>query len=116
MQASHVLCLPSVRESGGAVLLEAMTTCRLVIAVAHGGPAELVDRENGCPIPAQDPDQVVRDLQVALLDILSSPHCRMERGCRGRERVEQIFDWGRKITAAEQLYGKLFPPRLDRAA
>jgi len=116
MQASHVLCLPSVRESGGAVLLEAMATCRPVIAVAHGGPAELVDQENGCAIPAQHPDQVVRDLQFALADILSSPHRWKERGRRGRERVEQIFDWGRKITAAEELYGKLFLPRTTDSA
>jgi len=115
MRASHVLCLPSVRESGGAVLLEAMATCRPVIAVAHGGPAELVDRENGCAIPAQHPEQVVRDLQFALIDILSAPQGWMQRGRRGRERVEQIFDWGRKITAAEELYGKLFPPRDDNA-
>jgi len=27
--------------------------------------------------------------------------------------LEQIFDWGRKITAAEELYGKLFPRRLQ---
>lgn len=107
LQQSHVLCLPSVRESGGAVLLEAMATCRPVIAVAHGGPAELVDNQVGCTIDADHPEQVVRDLQFAFIDIVASPHKWAERGRRGRERVEQVFDWSRKIAAAEQLYARV---------
>ena len=43
MRAAHIFCLPSVRESGGAVLLEAMAAARPVIAIAYGGPAEVVD-------------------------------------------------------------------------
>ena len=44
MRSAHVFCLPSVRESGGAVLLEAMASGVPILAVNYGGPAEVVDR------------------------------------------------------------------------
>lgn len=53
MAAAHVFCLPSVRESGGAVLLEAMAVARPVIALDYGGPAEIVDHEVGMLIRPQ---------------------------------------------------------------
>ena len=51
MQACHVFCLPSVRESGGAVLLEAMASARPVIALDFGGAGELVDEYVGALLP-----------------------------------------------------------------
>jgi glycosyltransferase involved in cell wall biosynthesis len=44
MSQSHLFCLPSVRESGGAVLLEAMAGARPVVALDFGGPAEIIQR------------------------------------------------------------------------
>ncbi|MEM7232628.1 MAG: glycosyltransferase, partial [Planctomycetota bacterium] len=41
MRWAHAFCLPSVRESGGAVLIESMSCARPVIAVDYGGPGEL---------------------------------------------------------------------------
>ena len=41
MRAAHLFCLPSVRESGGAVLLEAMVNETPWIAHATGGVAQL---------------------------------------------------------------------------
>ena len=50
IEQAHVWCLPSVRESGGAVLLEAMSCARPVIGIAHGGPAEIITPDIGCLI------------------------------------------------------------------
>ena len=47
MSQSHLFCLPSVRESGGAVLLEAMASALPMLGVAHGGPGELIDEDVG---------------------------------------------------------------------
>jgi glycosyltransferase involved in cell wall biosynthesis len=104
MRASHVFCLPSVRESGGAVLLEAMASARPVIAVAFGGPAEIVDEGVGCAIAPDGPEAVIAGFADALRDIFRNPERWRQRGAESRRRAEQQFGWDAKIKAAVQLY------------
>jgi glycosyltransferase involved in cell wall biosynthesis len=89
------------------VLLEAMATARPVIALDHGGPAELVDDAVGRAIPLQNPEQVVGDLERALAEVTADPAAWAGRGARGRARVERRYTWERKIAAAEALYEQL---------
>jgi glycosyltransferase involved in cell wall biosynthesis len=107
MRHCHIFCLPSVRESGGAVLLEAMACARPVITIAHGGPAELADDEVGCLIPATDTADVTRRLADAFAAVVADPSGWAARGRRGRQRIEAKFDWERKVTAAEALYARI---------
>ncbi|TVQ38450.1 MAG: glycosyltransferase family 1 protein [Wenzhouxiangella sp.] len=107
MADCHVFCLPSVRESGGAVLLEAMATARPVIALAHGGPAELVDETVGQAIAVSNPDQVVDNLATALRSIFDDPEAWQARGLAGRSQVVARWSWEGKISAAERLYQEL---------
>ena len=107
MCAAHVFCLPSVRESGGAVLLEAMATARPVIALDHGGPAELVDDAVGRALRLQDPGQVIVDLEQTLAEVVAEPAAWAERGAHGRSRVERCYTWEGKITAMEGIYDQL---------
>jgi len=107
MSACHVFCLPSVRESGGAVLLEAMASARPVIAMQHGGPAELVDDEVGRAISLQNPAQVIAALEHTLAEVVAEPEAWAGRGMRGRARVELLYDWEQKINAAEAIYKEL---------
>ncbi|MEP7338948.1 MAG: glycosyltransferase family 4 protein [Acidobacteriota bacterium] len=104
MRAAHVFCLPSVRESGGAVLLEAMASAKPVIAVAFGGPAEIVDEGVGRAIAPDGPDAVTAGFANALRDVFRNPDRWRQRGLEGRRRAEQQFCWDAKITAAIQLY------------
>lgn len=107
MARCHVFCLPSVRESGGAVLLEAMASARPVIAIDYGGPAELVDSEVGVAIHPGSPDQVGTDLAQALMSVIDDPETWRQRGLNGRARVEARWSWERKIDQIERLYQAL---------
>jgi glycosyltransferase involved in cell wall biosynthesis len=104
MRAAHVFCLPSVRESGGAVLLEAMASARPVIAVAFGGPAEVVDEGVGHRVAPDSPEAVVAGFADALRDVFHNPDRWRQRGAEGRRRAEQQYGWSAKIEAAIQLY------------
>ena len=104
MQACHVFCLPSVRESGGAVLLEAMACARPVIALDYGGPGEIVDAEVGALLPLHNPEQVTTDLATTLHDVVLDPDTWRRRGLAGRQRVEQHYSWPAKIAAAQAIY------------
>ena len=111
MSQSHLFCLPSVRESGGAVLLEAMATARPVIALDFGGPREIVDDEVGALVPMTDPAQVIADLATTLLDACANPASWRQRGLNGRARVEKQYSWPAKIAAAGALYCEVLEQR-----
>jgi glycosyltransferase involved in cell wall biosynthesis len=114
MRRCHVFCLPSVRESGGAVLLEAMACARPVVAVAHGGPAEIVDDGVGASLAATDPQDVTRQLVQTFQDVISHPQHWQQRGQQGRNRVEAHYEWEQKITAAQAIYDQVLQPPLQQ--
>jgi glycosyltransferase involved in cell wall biosynthesis len=111
MAKAHVFCLPSVRESGGAVLLEAMAAGRPVIALAYGGPAEIVDEAVGRLLPSTGRRPVVAALAETLADVVEHPEDWRQRGLAGRERVEQRYSWAAKIDAAIELYRQCLEPQ-----
>lgn len=104
MAKAHVFCLPSVRESGGSVLLEAMAAARPVVALAYGGPAEIVDEEVGCLIPSTGWKPVVSALTQIWREVVAQPDEWRCKGLIGRQRVEQHYSWAAKIDSAIQLY------------
>jgi glycosyltransferase involved in cell wall biosynthesis len=104
MQDCHVFCLPSVRESGGAVLLEAMACARPVIALDFGGPGEIVNAAVGALLPMVSPEQVTADLATTLHDVFLDPDSWRRRGLAGRRLVERQYSWQAKITAAQGIY------------
>ncbi len=104
MARAHVFCLPSVRESGGGVLLEAMAAARPVVAVDYGGPAEIVDEEVGRLLPSTGRAALVAGLVETFADVVAHPEAWWERGLAGRRRVEERHTWPRKIEAAIDLY------------
>lgn len=104
MRRAHVFVLPSVRESGGGVLLEAMACGRPVVGVDFGGPAELIDDEVGALLPLTNPQGLVRDLARTLVDVIDNPEQWAARGRAGRERAQRRFSWDAKIEAALAIY------------
>jgi glycosyltransferase involved in cell wall biosynthesis len=115
MQRAHVFCLPSVRESGGAVLLEAMATARPCIAVEFGGPAEIIDEAVGGLVAPFSRDHVVNGLADSLRDIVVHPDDWRARGAEGRRRAETLYGWDTKISAAIRIYQKLLKPEAEVA-
>jgi glycosyltransferase involved in cell wall biosynthesis len=111
LRHAHVLCLPSVRESGGAVLLEAMACARPVIAVAFGGPAEIVDDGVGYAALPLTAEAVAEDIAYALRDIVQNPVAWRRRGEEGRRRAEQQYSWPMKIEQALVWYQKILQTR-----
>ncbi len=111
MRRAHVFCLPSVRESGGAVLLEAMASARPVIAMDFGGPSEIIDSEVGHLVTMASPPAAIAGLVACLRDVIENPLAWQARGLAGRERVEKLYSWGAKINQANRLYDEVIEER-----
>lgn len=65
MGASDVLCLPSLVEPLGQVVLEAMASERSVVATRVGGPPELVPPEAGALVDPLSVDSIERGMRHA---------------------------------------------------
>jgi len=65
MRASDVLCLPSLVEPFGQVLVEAMGCERSVLATRVGGPPEFVPSAAGVLVDPTDLDDIERGLRAA---------------------------------------------------
>ena len=107
MRNADVFCLPSVRESGGAVLLEAAASGLPLVAVNYGGPAEIVDEEVGHLVSAEGPEQLISDLVETFRNISQNPEQWRQRGRKGRQRAEKEYGWEVRMRNAIAIYRRV---------
>lgn len=95
-----LLVLPSLAESFGFVLVEAMSLGKAVVATTTGGIPEVVDHEKtGLLVPPADSEQ----LAEAICRILQSPEWAREMGDEGRKRAAR-FSFDSMMRGYEAVY------------
>jgi glycosyltransferase involved in cell wall biosynthesis len=110
LAGSDCLVLPSLRECGGAVILEAMAMRLPVIATRWGGPADYVDpQDSGRPatgilVTPESPRQFIADLAGAMINLARHPNLRAAMGEAGFNKVVNDFDWERKVDRVLAIY------------
>mgnify|MGYP001283833029 CR=1 FL=1 len=101
MNALDILVLPSIEESFGRVLIEAMACGKPVVASNVGGIPEIVEHEKtGLLVPHSDPAA----LAVAIKKLAEDPAMRVSMGTAGRERVLRRFSLKEHTKALHDLY------------
>ncbi len=104
LQQADVLVLPSLREPGGAVILEAMAVGLPVIALNWGGPKDYIDSTCGILVEPDSREAFVKGLTEAMLKLAQSPELRQSMGRAGYSRVREHFDWERKVDRMIEIY------------
>jgi glycosyltransferase involved in cell wall biosynthesis len=107
--AADVLIFPSLRDSGGMVVLEALAHGLPVLCTDLGGPGLIVNATCGRAVETRDrsPEQVAAALAEALLEVLESPGV-LESLSRGAKLRARDF-------AFENLVRSVYPAPLPRA-
>jgi glycosyltransferase involved in cell wall biosynthesis len=98
MREADIFVLPSLRECGGVVMLEAMAVGLPVIAANWAGPAVHVTDETGIRVSPETREIFVQGLTDAMVKLAKSPELRRQMGQAGKQRVlEGDYDWQQKI-------------------
>ena len=104
MQQADTMIFPSLRECGGAVVMEVMAVGLPVIATNWGGPADYLDSTCGILVEPSSREGFVKGLTEAMLKLAQSPELRESMGSAGYSRVRELFDWERKVDRMIEIY------------
>ncbi|MEO1252172.1 MAG: glycosyltransferase family 4 protein [Pseudomonadota bacterium] len=110
------LAFPSLRDCGGAVILEAFASGTPAIAVDWGGPQDYVTAETGVLIEPRGRDYVVSELSEAMTRFAENPAEVERMGAAGRRRVETHFSWFAKADDYIRLYESVIADATSRSA
>jgi len=106
-----VFLYPSLHESSGNVVLEALAGGLPVVCMKLGGPAELVDDTCGVRVVAGQSAQVVRGLARALGALADEPRLLQRMSHSAMWRAYKQYSWARQIERMEALYLELHAAR-----
>ena len=101
---SDVFAFPSIREFGGAVVLEAMALGLVPIVMDYGGPGELVTPATGVLLPMASRGEIVAALRRELERLADDPGAIRAMGARARARVMKNFTWEAKVAQVLEVY------------
>jgi len=95
MHGSDVFLFASLRDGGGAVVVEAMASGIPVICLNLGGPGFHIRKEWGVKIAPGLPGDVIKGFSRAMSQLAGIPKERRALGKAGRLRAEEFYLWDR---------------------
>ena len=104
LRLCDVLILPSIREFGGAVVVEAMALGVAPIVADYGGPSELVDEKTGIRVGFSDRHSLIAGIKQAIANAVRSPEILDRLGAAGREKVQRKLTWDAKAEQIAAVY------------
>jgi glycosyltransferase involved in cell wall biosynthesis len=111
---SDVFAFPSIREFGGAVVLEAMALGLVPVVLDYGGPGELVSPETGYAIPMGNRQEIISRFSKAFEELTADPANLRKMGSKARQRVLNSFTWDAKAAMVLQVYQWVMGQRQDK--
>ena len=101
---ADMFLLPSIRECGGAVVLEAMARGLPVVATDWGGPADYITPDTGILIEPLSREHMVRQFALAMDRLATTHTLRQQYGTAAVQRIRQQFTWEDKISHMLEIY------------
>ena len=104
LRRCDLFLFPSLRDGGGAVVLEAMAAGKSVVCLDLSGPGVHVTEACGIKVEACTPAQVVADLAAALRRLHDDAALRETMGRAARARAVTDYRWDRLGERLSDLY------------
>jgi phosphatidylinositol alpha-1,6-mannosyltransferase len=98
------LALPSIREFGGGVVVEAMALGVTPIVAHYAGPSELVDDHTGIRVTFSDKESLIEGFRKAIEAVLTLPEMLTKFGSASHQKVREKLTWDAKASQIDQIY------------
>lgn len=103
-KTGDIYVLPSLRESTGTAVLEAMANKLPVITFNQNGAKYIVENDAGILVNLSTKDKVLRDLADALEKLIDNYSLRIKLGQSGFEKVQTKYTWSNRARSMSELY------------
>jgi glycosyltransferase involved in cell wall biosynthesis len=104
---SDVYFLPSLRDSAGITLMEAMLAGCVPLVADCGGPGMIVDGDSGFKVGVGAEKNMVAGFADRLAEFASGAPCLLKKGESARVRIEQGFSENNYLAKVEGVYRAL---------
>ncbi len=105
-QQADLFCFPSIREFGGAVVLEAMASGLPCVVVNNGGIGEYITDATGFRIDPISREAVINQTASAIKTLIEDLDLRLQMGQAAIERAN-AFRWSTKASQILEMYQTL---------
>ena len=95
MASCDVFLFPSLRDGGGAVVIEAMSVGKTVICLDAGGPGTHINEACGIKSSPHSSEDAVHQLAGALERLHQDETLRLELGRAAKDRAHHMYHWDR---------------------
>jgi glycosyltransferase involved in cell wall biosynthesis len=113
MEAHDVFLFPSLRDGGGAVVIEAMAAGKPVVCLDTGGPGMHIEEKWGFKIVPSSPIAVVHELASALGRLYNEQELRHRMGQEARQRAQDFYHWDRLGEQLMEIYDETLSTRSE---
>jgi len=103
LEESDIFLFPSLREGGSWSLMEAMAIGLPVVCLNYAGMAITTDDLCAIRLSVTNPEQMPKDMAVAVTKLIEDDKLRKRMGEAGRKRIKEVFNWEAKGEFMEQL-------------
>ena len=103
---TDVFVMPSIRETSGAVLLEAMSKAMPVITSNHFGGAVILDESSGWLFHGIDRESYIESLKNAMVDCITNPEAVAARGAAAWDAAAE-HTWEKKAAHYNDIYRRV---------
>jgi glycosyltransferase involved in cell wall biosynthesis len=104
------MMFPSLHDTGGFAVIEAMFNELPVICLDCGGPAVAVRDGCGIRVPVQARDQVIEGLAAAIRRYDQDRHLLLSHGQAARESILEHYDWDKRGEQMNEVYEQILNP------
>lgn len=104
---SDVFVLPSLRETTGTAVVEAMANKLPVVALNQNGVKYLVKKDAGMLVEIQDKETTICEFANALKTLIENPCMRIDMGNTGYKRLLMEYTWESKAKQMSEYYESL---------
>lgn len=98
---------PSLRETTGTVIIEAMAHSLPVICIKQGGGALIVTDDCGYPISGGTKEEYINYFKIAMLDCINHVENIIDKGKISYNKIKQSYMWEQKIERALLVYSEV---------